>query len=425
MTTMNNPRSTLHALTPMGQNSSDIESLTSYFCRLAHSHGMTAQKLADWVLAHFEHPVCEKYGWHQRNLSGMSLESEQWAAWLSELTGVSALDGLTLGPWRHLLGTPGLAPKSDRWCPCCLSEDKHQGRPSYFRLAWEMAPSNVCLSHKVELTATCPHCQRKNVRNRAAVVVPGYCTACGGFLGDSDAVAASPESLWVARQVGKMLALRPNISPDGLIPLLETVIERMADGQIAVFAKQYGFSKSGVWHWLRKGGQPSLNAWLTITLHGGISLDTLFAGKVDDWTQPIQSAQMTIPLATSPRAGITSRELDWASIRAELRGFLGLMTPISINEACERVGIGRKHAYLRANEEARAIADRHSRFRTSLRRRREDELKVKIGEILEKRLKDGYEGISAREIWSQLDSEAQSVSGIFGHINQVLANRPL
>lgn len=425
MNVMNNSRSTLHALTPMGQGSADVESLTSYFCRLAHSHGMSAEKLAIWVLAHFEHPVSGKYGWHQRKLSSMSVESEQWAAWLSELTGVDALDRLTLVPWRHLLGMPGIAPKSDRWCPCCLAEDKREGRELYLRLAWELAPSDACLRHKVQLTSTCPHCGHSNVRNRAAVVVPGYCTACGGFLGDEEGTVAAPESLWVARQVGKMLEQRPRIAVDGVVPLLETVIERMAHGQITMFARHYGFSKSGVWHWLRKGGLPNLKAWLTIALNGGIGLDQLFAGAVDDWRAPEEAPQMTIPLATSPRAGITSRELDWEAIRAKLQAMLALPVPISINEACERVGIGRKHAYLRANAKARAIADRHSRYRTSVRLEREADLKVRIGEILEERLAAGYEGMSAREIWARLGSEAQSISGIFGHINQVLASKRL
>lgn len=423
MNTMQNPRSTLHALVPMAQGSADVESLTGYFCRLAHSHSMTAQKLADWVLAHFERPVCEKYGWHQRNLSSMSVESEQWAAWLSELTGVNALDRLTLAPWRHLLGMPGLAPKSDRWCPCCLAEDKREGRDPYLRLAWELAPSTACLRHKVQLTSTCPHCQRSNVRNRATVVVPGYCTACGGLLGYEEGVAATPESLWVARQVGNMLEERPQVAVDGVVPLLETVIERMAGGQITTFAGHYGFSKSGVWHWLRKGGLPSLKAWLTIALHGGIGLNQLFAGEVVDWTMPEEPPQMTIPLATSPRAGIISRDLDWDAIRADLRALLVLPTPISINEACERVGIGRKHAYLRANREARAITDRYSRYRATVRQQREAKLQAQIGEILDERLAEGYEGMSARDIWSRLDNEAQSVSGIFGHINQVLSRK--
>lgn len=422
-TNLHNPRSTLHALVPMGQGTAEVESLTGYFCRLAYSHAMTAQKLADWVLAHFEHPVCEKYGWHQRNLSSMSVESEQWAAWLSELTGVEELDRLTLGPWRHLLGMPGLAPKSDRWCPCCLAEDKRAGRDPYLRLAWELAPSGACLRHKVQLVSICPHCQRSNVRNRAAVVVPGYCTACNQFLGEDEGVGASPESLWVARQVGYMLEHRPQVAAGGVVPLLETVIEKMAGGQVARFARRYGFSKSGVWHWLRKGGLPSLQAWLTIALHGGIGLDQLFAGKVDDWSMPDESPQMTIPLAPSARAGIVSRELDWDAIRAQLQALLALPDPISLRKACEQVGIGRKQAYLRANTEARAIANRYVCSRANLRQQNEARLHAQIAEILDERVAEGYEGMSARDIWSRLDSEAQCVSGIFGHINQVLGSK--
>jgi len=423
MRTTPNPRSTLHALAPMGLNTPDVESLTGYFCRLAYSHGITAQKLADWVLAYFERPVCDKYGWHQRNLSSMSVESEQWAAWLSELTGVESLDRLTLSPWRHLLGIPGLAPRSDHWCPCCLAEDKQQGVDPYLRLTWELAPVDACPKHKVRLTSICPHCQRSNVRNRAVIVVPGYCTACGGFLGDAVPVPAYPESLWVARQVGNMLVHRPQVGVDGVVPLLEAIVERMADGRITSFAKRFGFSKSGVWHWLRKGGLPGIKGWLTIALNGGIGLDKLFAGAVDDWVMPQAREQMVIPLPESPRAGIRSRELDWEAIRASLRAMLALPSPISINEACERVGVGRKHVYLRANTEARAIAFRHARFRATVKQQRYTRLQTQIGEILDERLAAGYEGLSARDVWAHLNTEAQSVSGIFSHINKVLASR--
>lgn len=423
MTTMHHPRSTLHALTPMGLDTPDVESLTSYVCRLAYSHGMTSQKLVDWVLGHFEHSVCDKYGWHQRNLSSMSAESEQWAAWLSELTGVASLDRLTLAPLRHLLGSPGLAPKSDRWCPCCFAEDKQRGEEPYLRLAWDIAPVDACLRHTVQLTSICPHCQRRNVRNRVAIAVPGYCTACGGFLGEEATEPAVPESLWAARQVGKMLAHRPQVGSEGVVPLLETVIERMAEGKIATFASRYGFSKSGVWYWLRKGGLPSIKAWLTMALHGGIGLDKLFSGEVDDWVMPQEPVQLSIALPESPRAGIQSRELDWGGIRASLRSMLALPMPISINEAGERVGVGRKHLYLRANAEARATADRHRRYRAGTKQQRDDQLRAKIGELLDERLAAGYEGISARDIWALLDAEAQSVSGIFNHISAVLSSR--
>lgn len=423
MSTLHNPRSTLHALEPMGRGTPEVESLTSYFCRLAFSHGMTAQKLADWVLAHFEQSVCEKYGWHQRSFSSMSPESEQWAAWLAALTGIASLDQHTLAPWRAVLGTPGLAPKSDRWCPCCLAEDKETGDEPYLRLAWDVAPVTVCLRHKVQLATTCPHCQRTNVRNRSAVVVPGYCTSCGGFLGDAETEPATPEALWTARQVGLMLQAPPKVAPTGLVPLLETVIERMADGRPSTFASRYGFSKSGISHWLNKGGIPTLKAWLTIALHGGIGLDKLFAGDVEGWEPPLTPVQMSIELPESPRAGIKSRELDWDSIRAQLQTLLQEPEPVSVHEASERLGVDRKNLYLRANIETRALADRYQRHRASVGEQRQARLQAQIGDVLDERLAAGYEGMSARDIWNRLDTEAQSVPGIFRHISQVIDSR--
>lgn len=423
MSKLNNPRSTLHALEPMGRGTPEVESLTSYFCRLAYSHGMTAQKLADWVLEHFEQSVCEKYGWHQRSFSSMSPESEQWAAWLAELTGVASLDRHTLAPWRAVLGVPGLAPKSDRWCPCCLAEDKASNAEPYLRLTWDVAPVTACLRHKVQLVTTCPHCHRGNVRSRSAVVVPGYCTSCGGFLGDAETEPASPEALWVARQVGLMLQEPPKVASTGLVPLLETVIERMADGRPSTFASRYGFSKSGISHWLNKGGIPALKAWLTIALHGGIGLDKVFAGELEGWEPPLVPVQMPIELPESPRAGIKSRELDWDDIRAQLRAMLQEPQPVSVNEASERVGVDRKNLYLRANAEARAIADRYLRHRAARGEQRQTRLQSQIAEVLDERLAAGYEGMSARDIWHRLDTEAQSVPGIFRHITAVMDSR--
>ncbi len=160
-----------------------------------------------------------------------------------------------------------------------------------------------------------------------------------------------------------------------------------------------------------------------ITGSTSIGLDKLFAGEVQNWAMPHQPLQLNIALPESPRAGIQSRELDWEEIRASLRSMLELPTPLSINEAGKRVGIGRKHLYLRANAEARAIADRHRRYRAASKQQHVDELRAKIEMLLDERLEAGYEGISARDIWARLDTEAQSVNGIFHHINLVISSR--
>lgn len=220
-----------------------------------------------------------------------------------------------------------------------------------------------------------------------------------------------------------MLQTPQKLAPTGLVPLLETIIERMPDGRPGTFASRYGFSKSGISHWLNQGGIPTLKAWLTIGLHGGIGLDKVFAGDVEDWDLPLTPIQMSIELPESPRAGIKSRELDWDSIRVQLQVMLKEPEPVSVHEASERVGVDRKNLYLRANLETRVLADRYLRHRTSVGEQRQARLQAQIGDILDERLAAGYEGMSARDIWNQLDTEAQSVPGIFRHISQVVGSR--
>lgn len=64
-----NPRSVLHALEPFGLDTPYLESLTSYFCRLAHSHGMTAVQLARWILERYGQAVPDDFKWNQRNFT--------------------------------------------------------------------------------------------------------------------------------------------------------------------------------------------------------------------------------------------------------------------------------------------------------------------------------------------------------------------
>lgn len=418
---MNNPRSTLHAMTPIGLDTADVESLSSYFCRLAHSHGMTARNLAAWILDYFEQPIPGDFKWYRRSFSGMSDETDKWAVWLAELTGVASLDRLTLSPWRALLSNSALMPTSDRWCPCCLSEDKAQHHSPYLRLNWDLAPVTACLHHKIELVCDCPHCGESNVRNRATTVVPGYCTSCGRFLGDAESVPATPQALWTARQVGQVLSATPRVDSDSVTGLLETIIEKMAAGNVAAFAHQLGLSKSGVWHWVRKGGLPTLPAWLAIALHGGIGLDMLFKGTLDDWELPTKPVQLPIPFAASPRKGIQSRKLDWEGIRHQLRSMLDENTPITLIEACKRVGVEYKLLYLRANVEARAITDRHRRFQAASREDKEVRLQEQVVKLIQGRQEAGYEGISAREVWQHLDDELKTVRHTYRHIAKAIA----
>ncbi len=97
--------------------------------------------------------------------------------------------------------------------------------------------------------------------------------------------------------------------------------------------------------------------------------------------------------------------------------------PVSVHEASERLGVDRKHLYLRANTEARALAHRYLNHRECRREQLQAELHAQIGKALDERLKAGYRGMSARDIWDRLDAEAKSVPSIFRHITTVMDSR--
>ena len=416
-----NSRSVLHAIEPIGLGTPEVESLTSYFCRLAHSHSMAAVQLARWILERYGQTVPTDFKWCQRNFISMAVETEHWAAWLSELTGIGDLDRLSLTPWRHLIGVPGLTPTSDHWCPCCLAEDRAAGRVTHFRLSWDLAPVTACLTHKVELANRCPHCRRSNVRNRASIVVPGFCTACGGFLGDAKTSPATPEALWVARHVGLMLAnpQAPGLN-ERLSDTLRLVIERMAGGNVTRFARRLALSKSTVWYWVNRAGLPTLRSWLDISRHGGIALDKLMCGDFEGWEPPIEPPQLALGLPESARKGIPSRSLDWTAISGQLQSILDEVVPISMAEACIRVGVDAKLLYLRCNRPTRAIAARYRDYEIQEKLRREQSLKNKLEEVLKQRLADGFEGLSARDVRDQLaGTELANNRSLFALIKEV------
>lgn len=415
------PRTTLHALQPIGQGTPEVESLTSYFCRLAYSHGIKARDLAAWILNHFDQSIPDDYKWYRRAFAGTSDETKQWSSWLAALTGIERLDHLTLAPWRHLISRSSLTSKTDRWCPHCLTDDRAANRQPYLRLSWDIASVTACVRHKVNLVSTCPHCKKSNIRHRASTVIPGYCTACGGFLGNQPTHLAEPAAIWQTTRIAQMLARAPQIDTERVPALLETLVERMADGRIATFAQKIGLSKSGVWHWFNKGGIPTLQAWLAISLRAGIELDRLFAGDLENWVVLDNSTQLSIPLERSPRKGIRARFLDWPVIRYQLRMILEAPEPISLAETCKRIGIDYKQLYQNANPEVRAIVSRHQRHRTESRDDRMQRLQDQVTELLQERWAEGYAGMSARDVWPLLNQDLKAIRHSFRYIETIIA----
>lgn len=160
---------------------------------------------------------------------------------------------------------------------------------------------------------------------------------------------------------------------------------------------------------------------MAIALHGGIGLERLFAGELSDWQLPTEPAQLSMPLSASPRKGIQSRALDWDAIRRQLRAMLEEETPITLAEACQRTGLDHKQLYLRTNAETRAIADRYQRHQATKREERKARLQAQVGELIRERLDAGFEGMSARELWQNLDSDLKAVRHTYRQVAKAIA----
>jgi len=418
------PRSTLHPLAAIGVGTADSESLLSYFCRLAVSHAVSTTDLARFVVNQVAHDIRPDFEWQQRNLSGVGEAARSWSAWLSALTGVGHLDALTLSNWSAVLPPRNLAPRRTHWCPHCLREDRERGRDPYFRLAWEVGPVNACARHKVRLVDTCPHCGEGLVRHQHGVMVPGWCTRCGGCLGVGDAQPAEPKQLWVARQVGDWIASQSNVQDfpvkETVLTTLNTLILGLDGGQYARFAKRIGMAKSSVFSWLRQGGLPTLEAYLAMAGFAGLSLDQVLRGNLEGWTPTHGMAQLAMGFDL---AGGESRDKprhhDWAVVRGEMERLLKLPEPISVAEAGRRLGIDDRHLYLKVNELARAMGERWKTYQASRKVAKRDLAKATLKDILPEIVGAGRP-FNLNEIRQSPQAPSlASVEGLFGLIREV------
>lgn len=417
------PRTAFHSLQPVAVGTTQTESLLSYFCRLAVSHAVSTHVLARALVRRHGHGIRPDFEWQHRNLSGVGEAAHTWAAWLSEETGVGNLDGLTLSRWADVLPASGLAPLRGRWCPHCLKGDREQGKQPYFRLSWDVAPVSVCYRHKTQLVDTCPHCQKPHVRHHGAVVVPGWCTRCGGFLGDAPAEPASPEAMWVARQVGDLIADQASFealpAKENIGVSLAALILKLDGGRYVSFARRIAVSKSSVHGWLNKGVVPSLGGYLQVALHAGIPLTKLMRGDLDAWTPPAPAMQLGFAFETMNRLERQSpRTHDWGAIRLELERMLKQEVPISVAEVGRRLGLDDRHLYLRANDLARALGERWKAYQQSRKAANRAQVKADVKAACRLLIEDG-QGCSLREIRQMVPVEAlDSVEGVFDLIRE-------
>jgi transcriptional regulator with XRE-family HTH domain len=392
------PRSALHSLQPAGLGTSEVESLTSYFCRLANSQSCSTNDLAQFVINKVApgrwntYQSAEGKGrfvWFERSVSGLAEGALTWASALSELTGVTGLDRLTLLPMRSVLSPKALMAQNARWCPHCLEEDRVSGRQPYFRLSWDIALVKRCAKHQVPLVHQCPHCDKSNIRHTASFVVPGWCTSCDHFLGAPEQFGPykrtpnDPEELQLqqASQVGELLALSSSTGFDVQLESMHQTIEALCDefdgGVYAHFAKRLGVRKATVHYWKTSRTPLTLDTAMRIAIQSHVPLVNLLQGRLENWAPPGEYRQQGLfyPERSKHRQ---AREHDWEAIRLFLVKELKSPKVRSLAEIARDLDVDDRLLYVQATNEARMIGDRFVKYLHRLARQREAQLHVEL-----------------------------------------------
>jgi hypothetical protein len=269
---------------PIGINTSQIESLTSYFTRLSWSHCLSPGSLFSGVIAPLlDKPYLEKKRnrstWLSRSfrvrsaaVNGTGLIAAEWTTILEQLTGRNNLRSLTLLPWSGILSQRNLLRPHLAWCALCIQHWSDASQPVHEPLLWSVKLVTRCVTHNVPLTTNCPSC-RTALHCLAHGRRPGYCHACGIWLGVSMSQCRSLErgssdpDILPATRVGELLASSMGLtySPDNrFATVIATLIKEVAANNASRFARMVGRNKSTICGWTH-GSRISLNDLLDIS----------------------------------------------------------------------------------------------------------------------------------------------------------------
>ncbi|QSN63817.1 TniQ family protein (plasmid) [Caballeronia sp. M1242] len=363
-------RSALNPVAPIGVGTPDVESLVSYFCRLAMSHCISAADLGRTVERAMQWSLPAGWRWNATSLSGMSDTAHDWARALSKLTSVDNLHSLTLLPWRSVIAERSARSASEQWCPYCLADDRAADATPYFRLSWDVGAVSACTKHKTRLVQVCPDCGSANARHKSVFVVPGWCTSCGGFLGVGASEPATHEEVWISGQFGAMLAIehdfaaRPSL--EAMLNGIRELVQCLDEGKSARFARRIGLPKNTVHHWLAQGGTPGLPALLRIASRSGLTLPKLVAGDLTDWEPSFAEIYDSDVVFPESKRRPARKVRDWPIIRAQLAALSESSTVVSVREAARGLDIDVRLLYIHANDEARALAMQWNQHRKLL-----------------------------------------------------------
>lgn len=351
------PRSPLYRLAPFKPDSTERESLSSYFCRIADAHCISPFQLAESLVVPGIGGLGDKSSrnfWREPYFNGIGEVCRTWSSVLGELTAVQGLERLTMQGLAEAVNTTGLMTKTKKWCPLCLEEEP------YGKLLWELEVVTACPTHNVKLVESCG-CASVGHNQFHAKFLPHICKYCGDHLSRSSpsTQAADLAALEVAQLVSQFLGSDYFNGPSkqsNFAKFLSDTIEQRFEGKAAWFASAIGVGKSVLHGWMNAGRAPSFARVVQIAQALECPLCDIFEGNAPQDSRLMNSTPR-------PSGGnCRQKKVNRVAIRGRLERFLALEEPVSVIEASRRLGVSKKYLYLHYNSLARELAARRIKF---------------------------------------------------------------
>ena len=382
------PRSRLYNLDPVGLGTGFVESLTSYFCRLAEAHSVSAgvlnhRELLPLKAGHrnmFSCAVTAKTRCFTSTINSIGNVAARFAAVVGNLTGRRDLHYLTMLPWKPVLPTQLLTRGIAGWCPACLNSWRDAGRAIYMPLLWALEVVKYCPEHCSPLHLVCSFCGKPQPLLGQCCPI-GYCARCKKWLGAKQVRTQNlrysllpPESpeweIWVAEQVRDLIrnAFRSHtlLTRQQLSNLLCVITD--AEGLSAV-SRIVGVSPTSVNEWRSGNTLPMLPVYLRIACTLNVTLGQLLTGRVAaDSIQPLDFSR--IPYWRSIRL---RKRTDFDAHKAQrlLTEALQESPPPSMTKFRKRTGFHYATLQKHFPELCKQLVLRNQKHQTALFRRRQ------------------------------------------------------
>jgi TniQ len=378
-------RSQLIRLAPCGLGTPFVESLGSYFLRLADAHGVSPQVMIREVVFPHYYTEDNKKSWHcgdywkKTTCITPGKHNELWVHRLGELTRMDGLEGLTLGFLRGRVSNLGLTSVEGRWCPICFQEDR-TGTP-YGQLLWAIDAVTCCPKHKIKLIRKCDCKKDRSARARYIKHLPQICSKCGYELEvdqDQALVIAEPLELLHAGLVADLLGTGEHLMAmtknPGISEFLQDSIRENASGNASLLSKQLGVSKSKMHSWSHGRNIPEFREIVQIAAAHCCPIVDVLTGRSGGVIGKQMLERPPLPHRAKSRSSRGRDSICWEKINTALKEQLQLHPPISLADAARRLGMRPDHLRHATPELCAAISLRWQEYRTAQAQERDVEV---------------------------------------------------